>query len=164
MATFNILWGMGGLKSDVKVINHCLSVLVSVREISEIGHHKSCGADSALRLHSSWRYRFIVLKSHSGEWRMRAADCLLLTSSREVGLLPPAASPSFHPSIPLPPSYASLSFLHSTLLFSSSLSTSPNFRYRNLFSLSPLFLFSSFSPSFHSSSPPACSPQSKRSG
>ena len=79
------------------MINHCLSVLVSVREISEIGHHKSSSADSALRLHSSWRYRFIILKSNSGELRMRAADCLLLTSSREVGLLPPAASLSLRP-------------------------------------------------------------------
>lgn len=84
--------GGAALKSDVKVINHCLSVRVSVREISGIGHHKSCAADSALRLHSSGCYRFIVLKSHSVEWLMRAADCLLLTSSREVGLL--SLSPS----------------------------------------------------------------------
>lgn len=56
-----------GVKWDIKAINHCLSVLISVQEISEIGSHKSWLGDSTLRLHSSWRYRFIVLKTHSGE-------------------------------------------------------------------------------------------------
>lgn len=65
IATVNIL--LVGVKWDIKAINHCLSVLISVREISEIGSHKSWLGDSALRLHSSWRYRFIVLKTHSGE-------------------------------------------------------------------------------------------------
>lgn len=64
-ATVNIL--LVGVKWDIKAINHCLSVLISVQEISEIGSHKSWLSDSALRLHSSWRYRFIVLKTHSGE-------------------------------------------------------------------------------------------------
>lgn len=64
-ATVNIL--LVGVKWDIKAINHCLSVLISVQEISEIGSHKSWLGDSALRLHSSWRYRFIVLKTHSGE-------------------------------------------------------------------------------------------------
>lgn len=65
IATANIL--LVGVRRDIKAINHCLSVLISVREIREIGSHKSRPADSALRLHSSWRYRFIVLKTHSGE-------------------------------------------------------------------------------------------------
>lgn len=65
IATVNIL--LVGVKWDIKAINHCLSVLISVREISEIGSHKSWPGDSTLRLHSSWRYRFIVLKTHSGE-------------------------------------------------------------------------------------------------
>lgn len=56
-----------GVKWDIKAINHCLSVLISVQEISKIGSHKSWLGDSTLRLHSSWRYRFIVLKTHSGE-------------------------------------------------------------------------------------------------
>lgn len=71
IATVNIL--LVGVKWDIKAINHCLSVLISVREIREIGSHKSWRGDSTLRLHSSWRYRFIVLKTHSGEWRMRAS-------------------------------------------------------------------------------------------
>lgn len=65
IATVNIL--LVGVIWDIKAINHCLSVLISVREISEIGSHKSWLSDSTLRLHSSWRYRFIVLKTHSGE-------------------------------------------------------------------------------------------------
>lgn len=65
IATVNIL--LVGVKWDIKAINHCLSVLISVQEISEIGSHKSWLSDSTLRLHSSWRYRFIVLKTHSGE-------------------------------------------------------------------------------------------------
>lgn len=65
IATVNIL--LVGVKWDIKAINHCLSVLISVQEIREIGSHKSRLADSTLRLHSSWRYRFIVLKTHSGE-------------------------------------------------------------------------------------------------
>lgn len=65
MATVNIL--LVGVKWDIKAINHCLSVLISVQEIREIGSHKSWLGDSTLRLHSSWRYRFIVLKTHSGE-------------------------------------------------------------------------------------------------
>lgn len=64
-ATVNIL--LVGVKWDIKAINHCLSVLISVQEIREIGSHKSRPGDSTLRLHSSWRYRFIVLKTHSGE-------------------------------------------------------------------------------------------------
>lgn len=87
MATFNILWV--GVKWDVKVINHCLSVLISVREISEIGSHKSWRGDSALRLHSSWRYRFIVLKTHSGEWRMRASRRLPALNLLQGTLAPP---------------------------------------------------------------------------
>lgn len=65
IATVNTL--LVGVKWDIKAINHCLSVLISVREIREIGSHKSWLGDSTLRLHSSWRYRFIVLKTHSGE-------------------------------------------------------------------------------------------------
>lgn len=65
IATVNTL--LVGVKRDIKAINHCLSVLISVREIREIGSHKSWLGDSTLRLHSSWRYRFIVLKTHSGE-------------------------------------------------------------------------------------------------
>lgn len=65
IATVNIL--LVGVKWDIKAINHCLSVLISVQEIREIGSHKSWPGDSTLRLHSSWRYRFIVLKTHSGE-------------------------------------------------------------------------------------------------
>lgn len=65
IATVDIL--LVGVKRDIKAINHCLSVLISVREIREIGSYKSWLGDSTLRLHSSWRYRFIVLKTHSGE-------------------------------------------------------------------------------------------------
>lgn len=65
IATVNIL--LVGVKWDIKAINHCLSVLISVQEIRGIGSHKSWPGDSTLRLHSSWRYRFIVLKTHSGE-------------------------------------------------------------------------------------------------
>lgn len=86
-ATVNIL--LVGVKWDIKAINHCLSVLISVREISEIGSHKSWLGDSTLRLHSSWRYRFIVLKTHSGEWRMRASCRLLALNLFQGRLAPP---------------------------------------------------------------------------
>lgn len=78
-----------GVKWDIKAINHCLSVLISVREISEIGSHKSWLGDSTLRLHSSWRYRFIVLKTHSGEWRMRASRRLPALNLFQGRLAPP---------------------------------------------------------------------------
>lgn len=64
-ATVNI--PLVGVKWDIKAINHCLSVLISVQEIREIGSGKSWRADSTLRLHSSCCYSFIVLKTHSGE-------------------------------------------------------------------------------------------------
>lgn len=87
IATVNIL--LVGVIWDIKAINHCLSVLISVREISEIGNHKSWLRDSTLRLHSSWRYRFIVLKTHSGEWRMRASRRLPTLNLLQGRLAPP---------------------------------------------------------------------------
>lgn len=87
IATVNIL--LVGVIWDIKAINHCLSVLISVREISEIGSHKSWLSDSTLRLHSSWRYRFIVLKTHSGEWRMRASRRLPTLNLLQGRLAPP---------------------------------------------------------------------------